>query len=288
MTHSRRTGIGVLGALVAAVGWYAARIEPRWLDIRRYRVLVPTLPPAFDGYRIAHVADLHLSARFIRAHLPVIVQAINREAVDLVALTGDYVTSHQETARDFCAPLADLRAPDGAWSILGNHDLAAGAGTVITALHAAGIHVLRNQHHVLRRGDDHLVLAGVDDVVRGRPDLAATLHGLPDRAPVILLAHEPDFARIAAADRRIVLQLSGHAHGGQFRLPVLNKHPYLPALAHLYPAGVYRVGTMLLYVSRGLGVTMLHLRFNCRPELPIFTLVRSPVSLQQNGHKPRG
>jgi predicted MPP superfamily phosphohydrolase len=121
------------------------------------------------------------------------------------------------------------------------------------------------------------VLAGVDDVLWGMPDLAASLRGAPDDAPVLLMAHEPDYAPAAAENPRVVLQLSGHAHGGQIRPPGLPPL-ILPDLGRRYPEGAYRVGGMALYVSRGIGTGRVTLRFNCRPEIAVITLVRGDAA----------
>ncbi|MBN1564520.1 MAG: metallophosphoesterase, partial [Anaerolineae bacterium] len=221
MKRLLQASLGIGSILAAAVSWYAWRIETRWLHVNHLTFALPGLPPAFDGYRIAHISDLHLSARIIREHLPHVVTTVNREQPDLIVSTGDYVTHHQDSFWELCPALAELRAPDGVWSVLGNHDVAAGADAVMDVLHAAGIHTLRNQHHTLQRGDDTITLAGIDNVLRGKPDLTATLNGVPADHRVILLVHEPDYARIAAVDERVVLQLSGHAHGGQIRFPGL-------------------------------------------------------------------
>ena len=269
-----QASIGIGSTLAAAVGLYAWRIETRWLQVNHLTFPLPDLPPAFDGYRIAHISDLHLNARIVRDNLPNIVATVNRERADLIAITGDYVTSRRANFSESCPVLAELYAPDGVWSVLGNHDLSAGADKVMSTLHAAEIQTLRNEHHILHRGGDTLALAGIDDVVRGQPNLPATLDGLPPHSRAILLAHEPDFARIAAVDPRVILQLSGHTHGGQIRFPGL-RPLYLPNLGTLYPVGEYQVGDMTLYVTRGIGMGLLNMRFNCRPEIAIITLKRS-------------
>ena len=102
-------------------------------------------------------------------------------------------------------------------------------------------------------------------------DLDAALEGAPDRSTVILLAHEPDFADRVAADGRVALQLSGHSHGGQVRLPFIGA-PMLPHLGRKYPYGLRRVGSMWLYTNRGVGVIAPPVRFNCRPEVTLLTL----------------
>jgi uncharacterized protein len=136
---------------------------------------------------------------------------------------------------------------------------------------------------VIARGPDRLVLAGLDDVLHGIPNLNAALDGAPDSAPVILMVHEPDYARMAAAEPRVRVQLSGHTHGGQVRLPLLGA-PILPKLGHIYPAGRYAVGEGLtLFVSRGTGTGMVVVRLNCRPEIAIITLRRgSPHGPRKN------
>jgi hypothetical protein len=131
---------------------------------------------------------------------------------------------------------------------------------------------LRNEGLEVARG---LWLAAVDDVWEGQADLDAALAGAPPGATAVLLAHEPDFADTVAADGRAALQLSGHSHGGQVRLPLLGP-PVLPYLARRYPAGLYRAGRMQLYVTRGVGVIAPPVRFNCRPEVTVITLEREP------------
>jgi predicted MPP superfamily phosphohydrolase len=274
-----------IGAALAAAGWYAWRIEPRWLQITRLTLPVADLPPAFEGYRIVQLSDLHLGVRFIQEYLPVVVQAANREQPDLLAITGDIATGRRKGLAEAQAVLADLRARDGVWAILGNHDYSVGVDLVASALREAQIRLLCNAHCVIRRASDQLVIAGIDDVVWGTPDLPKALHGAPEDSPVILLAHEPDFARIAAADPRIVLQLSGHTHGGQIRLPGL-KPLILPTFGHAYPDGPYWVRGMVLYTSRGIGTGRMVMRFHCRPEMVVITLVGSQFPTLTNRSMP--
>lgn len=274
-----------IGAALAAAGWYAWRVEPRWLQITRLTLPIADLPPAFEGYRIVQLSDLHLGVRLIQEYLPVVVQAANREQPDLLAITGDIATGRRRGLAEAQAVLAGLRARDGVWATLGNHDYSVGVDLVASALREAQIRLLCNAHCVIRRAADHLVIAGIDDVVQGIPDLPRTLHGVPEDSPVILLAHEPDFARIAAADRRIVLQLSGHTHGGQIRLPGL-KPLVLPTFGHAYPDGPYWVQGMVLYTSRGIGTGRMVMRFLCRPEMVVITLVRDQFPTPVNRPVP--
>lgn len=267
-------GLTLLGAAGAALGLYATHIEPRWLRIVRLRLAVPGLPSAFDGYRLVHVADTHLGVRINNRRLPGLIEAIQAEHPDLIAITGDFVTGQGGDLMALCAPLSALHAPDGVWGCLGNHDYAAAPRLVRAAVERGQVRLLVNAHHTVWRGDQSLIIAGVDDVLHGQPDLGAALAGAP-QAPAILLAHEPDYARIAAVEPRVTLMLAGHTHGGQVRLPGIGAL-LLPRLGHLYPSGMYQIGTMALYVTQGAATGRFVIRFNCRPEIAVITLAAAP------------
>lgn len=276
---------GAAGVL-AALSLYAWRVETRWLRVTRLTLPVPDLPPAFDGYRIAHLSDLHLGVPVTQRFLPAVVARANREQADLIAITGDFGTGQRDGLAAGEPVLARLDAPDGVWAVLGNHDYYVGPDAVEALLGRAGIRLLRNAHGMIRRGGARLVIAGIDDAIYGFPDLGATLAGVPEGQPVILLAHEPDYARFAAADTRVVLQLSGHTHGGQIRLP--GRGPLmLPQLGHMFPAGAFLVERLALYVTSGTGTGRFAMRFNCRPEIAVITLVRGELPRHStNGARP--
>jgi predicted MPP superfamily phosphohydrolase len=134
--------------------------------------------------------------------------------------------------------------------------------------------VLLNANQVLERGSARLWLAGLDDAIHGSPNLDLALRGIPRGEATVLLAHEPDLADIVAR-HPVHLQLSGHSHGGQVRVPLLGS-PYLPPLARKYPYGYYRVGGMQLYTNRGIGTIILPVRFDAPPEVTMFTLHSTP------------
>ncbi len=271
----RFSGLVTISGALAAAGVYGRWVEPVWLRVRRETIPLPNLPPAFDGYRIVQLSDIHLGIPLSQRYLSAVVAVANRERPDLIAFTGDLTTARRDEIEAGGDVLAGLRAPDGVWAVLGNHDYYGGVQRVADVFEAAGIRLLVNEHHVLRRGDDRLLLAGIDDVVQGMPDLGAALAGAPPHAPVILLAHEPDFAYVAAADPRIALQLSGHTHGGQVRLPRFGAL-ILPKLGRSFPMGLHRVRHVMLYVTTGIGTGYFVFRFNCRPEIAVLTLVRGP------------
>lgn len=239
-------------------------------------MVLPRLPRAFDGYRLVHVSDLHADDWMTPARLAGLVERINAEAPDLVAVTGDFVTrslfySTGHLARPLAGSLSGLRARDGVVAVLGNHDHSVGAEAVRQALSEAGIRELANDVLAVRREGVVMLVAGVDDYKNGLDRLDVVTGKLEGEGAAVLLAHEPDFADKSGVTGSFDLQLSGHSHGGQIRLPLLGP-VFLPPLSRRYPAGLYRVGDMLQYTNRGLGVAHLRLRFMCRPEITVFTL----------------
>jgi predicted MPP superfamily phosphohydrolase len=242
------------------------------LPIERIYVAIPSLPHAFDGYRIVLLTDLHFDApghRRLVTHAIVLTLEL---APDLIVLTGDYV-SHWAAVPGFADRLRLLRSPDGVWATLGNHDHWSGAARIRRILAEAGITELRNTSVPIRRSEQSIWLAGVDDVWAQQHNLIQALEGIPAGAVTILLAHEPDYADEVAPTGRVSLQLSGHSHGGQIQLPGIMPHS-LPHLGQKYPAGLYRIHDMWLYTSRGVGCGLLP-RIRSRPEVTEITLKRS-------------
>ncbi len=269
----------VLGSATVATIGYIARIEPRWLQVEEVEVPITGLPSRLDGLRIVQLSDLHLSRVVPLEHVQQAVATARNLAGDLVVVTGDYVTSKRDDPLACASALSELYAPLGVYTTLGNRDYRAGADEVADALTTVGLSLLRNQGRPIARngsGRADLWLAGLDDVRWGQDDLDAALRDAPEGLPVILLVHEPDYAsRIAerAPDLGIVLQLSGHSHGGQVRLPFIGA-PVLPDLGREYPQGLQKAGQMWVYTNRGVGLTNPPIRFNCPPEVTALTLRR--------------
>lgn len=270
-----RIGVGTaLGVtVVSAAGLvYALKVEPGWVDVNTLRLRLPRLSPEFDGYRVAQISDLHMDDWMTRARLAGIVELVNRQEPDLVAITGDFFTYAPERfAGDMIAALRALSPRDATLAVLGNHDHWADASVVRRAIDQGGVVNVCNAVHTLRRGETALHLAGVDDVWERHARLDLVLERLPDGGAAILLAHEPDFADVSAASGRFDLQISGHSHGGQVIVP-LRGPLVLPRHAQKYPVGLYRVGEMLQYTNRGVGMISPPVRFNCRPEITVFEL----------------
>lgn len=257
-------GLGIYG--------YVFHIEPVWYAIERIEIPIPDLPPEFHNFRIICLSDIHLEPSSDLDYIKRVVKQINGLEPDLACLLGDYVFSSAEAIADLAPALSEIRAQWGVIGILGNHDLWTSAEIVRAGLEEHDIRVLVNEHIVLGSEKAPLVLAGLDDGWSGEPSLDQALNGAPVTAPVILMLHEPDFADQMALNRRIHLQLSGHSHGGQVRLPFYGA-PFLPEYGRKYDQGLYRVGEMWLYVTRGIGVISPPGRFNCRPEITEIVLV---------------
>lgn len=266
------TGLDLLGT--SAMG-YGYLIETGRLVHERIRLPVPDLPAALDGFRIVQLSDLHVEPFTPVALIERAVEKTTGLAPDLIVVTGDLVTTEASGAREFAPLLAELRAPHGVWNVFGNHDLWAGAARVRRALERVGLPVLVNESATLDVDGARLTVAGLDDGWAGDPDLAAALASAPDDAPVLLLVHEPDLVD-SLDDPRVRLQLSGHSHGGQVRIPGIGA-PILPELGRRYPLGLYRVKGRWLYTNRGLGLTGVPLRIACPPELTEIVLTRGPL-----------
>jgi len=266
---------------MTAVAADAAIIEPNHPVLTTIDLPLPHLSDAWDGFRIAQLSDFHFDPHFSVVPLRKAVETLNQLKPDLIVLTGDFVTvpafSKAGQAKRSAANiepcselLAQLHAPAGLLACLGNHDLGTDPVRITRTLHSRGIEMLRNASLPLQREASRLWLCGVDDVLEGHADLDLTLRGIPADEPVILLAHEPDFA-LEASRRRVDLQLSGHSHGGQVRIPFLGA-PYLPELGRKFPKGLYKIGPLTLYTNVGIGTIRIPVRFDCPPEITLFTL----------------
>ncbi|MBN1427121.1 MAG: metallophosphoesterase [Anaerolineae bacterium] len=261
----------ILTALGASV--YATEIEPRWIKVDRIRVPIRTLPPAFDGYRIVQLSDIHLGHFTRRETIAQAIETALELKPDLIVMTGDYVLDVMDMD-GLHTEFSKLAAHGHVFAILGNHDHWMDAASVRIALTNAGIPELRNAGQPVIRGEQAIWLTGVDDIWERQHDLSSALADVPTDAVAILLAHEPDFADESTLTNRIALQLSGHSHGGQVRIPGVGA-PILPYLGRKYPYGLRRIGSMWLYTNRGVGVIPPTVRVNCRPEVAEITLCRA-------------
>lgn len=259
--------------MIFSASVYAHKIEPIWFEVNHIDIKLPKLDRVFNGYKIVQISDLHAGDGIDRSQLEKVVESVNAEQPDLVVITGDHITRIPKQHLELLDTLSKLHPRDRTLSILGNHDVFNDAEPVRAAIHKAGITLLENSIYTLERTGATLHIAGVGDVFAHEDKLDVVLAQLPPTGAAIMLAHEPDFADKTAATGRFGLQLSGHSHGGQVRVPFFSG--YVPTLAKKYPIGRYQIGDMIQYTNRGIGLVKLYARFNCRPEISVFNLVSS-------------
>jgi predicted MPP superfamily phosphohydrolase len=264
-------GLSVGGGLVATTSFLALNDESQQPVIERIPIPVKNLPPALEGFTILQITDLHLYPLTQPDLIKKTVAMANETQSDLVVMTGDYVWQELDAIFELAPILSGLDAKHGVFSTLGNHDYWLDADVIRTAMESEGLPVLINQGRSIQHGKGKVYIAGLDDGWSGEPDLSTTLSGATSGEAVILLCHEPDLADQNSLEGRIDLQLSGHTHGGQIRLPMVGAL-ILPYLGRKYDQGLYRVNDMLLYTNRGIGVISEPVRFNCAPEISHFTL----------------
>ncbi len=248
--------------------------EQRLVEVKPVRLTLPHLRPEFDGYRIVQISDIHMDPELTVEHLLAVVDSINAQQPDLVAITGDFVTNNAHLYADgLIAALSELTPVDGTVGVMGNHDHRpwSDPDVIRFVMSESGMINLNNEVYSLQRGEALLHIAGVDDVLRGQADLDRVLERMPPRGAAILLCHVPDFVETTAQTGRFDLQISGHSHGGQVALPFVGARIF-PRYGRKYPAGCYHVNGMIQYTNRGLGVGPPRIRFNCRPEITVFTL----------------
>lgn len=259
-----------LGAVATA--YYAREIEPAAVQVRPVSLTLPRLDPAFDGLRLAQISDIHFNHWMNADRFAPIVALVNAQQPDIIAITGDFIQDGRSyNLADLQRTLSALQPTLMTVAVLGNHDHKHDLANVRMTLTQAGIKELPNQMHTIWRGAAALHLVGVDDVDQRQARLDLVLPQIPAAGAAILLSHEPDFAYVSAATGRFDLQLSGHTHGGQISPPMIG--PLVrPRLGQRYPAGLDKAGDMYVYTNRGLGVGLVRARFNCPPEITLFTL----------------
>ncbi len=269
----RSVGLTLMGTTGSVLLWGAARGR---LDFHVEEVVVRIagLPRALEGYTIAQISDLHVGAFVGDEHLHAGFEHVKRIKPDLVVATGDLVDHDTAYVRKMADALASLKgdARDGVAAILGNHDHYTGADIVETALRDVGIRALINEGwHVRPHDGGGFALLGVDDLtaleIRTRTcSLPRALRMVPDRLPTILLSHQPDSVDLWHG--RVMLQLSGHIHGGQI-------NPGFSVARGLlkYVAGRYQVGSTTLYVNRGFGTSGVPSRVGAPPEVTKIVLI---------------
>lgn len=258
---------GLAGAATLAArgsrGWRAA------FEQTHHEVKVKGLSGAHDGLRIAQLSDLHVGWSTPPERIRAAVRAVNAAHVDLVVLTGDYVTNHAAAVALLAEQLKGLEPP--AFAVLGNHDHWTHAHGVTAQLERAGCTVLRNAHTRVSVRGARLSIIGIDDERSGHDDVGAAFKGVGHGSRLVLTHTPPTAEKLPAGGG--LLCLTGHTHGGQIHVPGVTRR-VLARLGQPYVRGMYAVNGNHLYVNRGLGygVGGAALRVDSRPEISFFTL----------------
>lgn len=281
-TRGRRRGrwLAILLGLGAAVGLlmavWALEIEPDMLRVRNVTVTSETWPAALPPLRIMAIADVHAGAPHIdEAKLDRIVAEANASDPDVVFLLGDYIIQGVPLGRPMppeiiARHLGQLKARHGVFAVLGNHEWYGDGERVWRALEAVGIRVLENEAAPLPGFEGRVWVAGIADDSTRVPDVPGTLRAVPDAAAVIALTHDP--AIFSEIPTRVALTLAGHTHGGQVSLPFWGPVGF-PGRAPLrYVRGHIQEEGRHLFVSSGIGTSLLPIRFNVPPEIDVVTL----------------
>jgi len=266
----KRMGLAALGS--AVVGGVYPFLEAKWCRVVRQTIAVPNLPPPFRGTTVALLADVHHGPFVPLAYIRHVVGLTNALKPDLIALAGDYVHRSETYIAPGIAELGKLTAPLGRFAVRGNHDNWESPCLSQAALVEAKLAELNNTGVWLQRRGARLRICGVGDLWTDRQDLGAALGDATVDDAVLLLSHNPDFVE-AIRDRRVGLVLSGHTHGGQVLVPGFGA-PIVPSkYGQKYLYGLVQGPTCRVFVTRGVGTITPPVRFLCRPEVVLITLV---------------
>jgi len=254
-----------LAAAVSGAAAYARYVERLDVEVTLHRLVVGLDRPM----KVVTIGDLHFDPFFEVGYVERVVASVNRQSPDVVVHTGDFVSHTASRLDELASALQRLSPRDGHLAILGNHDHWVDADRVTAALQRAGIAVLRNRS-VPVPGSPRWFVTGLESFWSGRPDVSLLAGGQRDTRHIVIV-HEPD-AFDHLDQPQVALQLSGHTHGGQVRIPGYGAVS-LPRWGKRYQMGGFQSGSRQLFVHRGLGTVDDHVRLNCRPEIAVLTIV---------------
>ncbi len=266
----KRAALAAAGA--ATAGGAYPFLEAKWCRVVRRTIEVPNLPGPFRGTTVALLADVHHGPFVPLSYIRHVVTITNALKPDIVMLAGDYVHRSSHYIAPGIAELGKLEARMGRFAVRGNHDNREFAPTTRAALAEARLPDLNNTGVWLERRGTRLRIAGVADLWTDDPNLALALGDATLDDAVLLLSHNPDFVE-SIRDPRVGLVLSGHTHGGQVVVPGFGA-PIVPSrYGQKYLHGLVQGPCSQVFVTRGVGTITPPVRFLCRPEVVLITLI---------------
>lgn len=260
----------------AGVGFWAFLVEPGRLVVNQQTIKIDNWPPQLDGLRIAVLSDIHVDNWFItEKKLRTIVARTNELQPDLIVILGDYMVSggrvtHRVEPEVFAPVLKDFRAPLGVYSVLGNHDWWNNGTKIRRALEQNGIKVLENESAKVDARGTSFWLVGLADLWTRPQRVADTVATVPEGQPVIALTHNPDI--FPNVPQRVQLVLAGHTHGGQVRLPLIGPVVESSKYGERWTRGHVFADNHHLFVTTGIGTSIVPVRFGVTPEIVLLTL----------------
>lgn len=267
---------GLLTTGIATSGgyYYARNIEPNLLSITYHTIKHKSLPKEFDNLKIVQFSDTHLGFQYEVEQLEELIIEINNINPDIIIFTGDLLDAPNmyPNTQKVVQLLSKLNSTLGNFAIYGNHDHGGyGSDIYKKVMEASGFTLLLNDSRKINLLNNiGIWMIGIDDAMLGRINFPIAFSDIPEEDFKIVLSHAPDLAD-DSANFGAHLQFSGHSHGGQIKVPFLGAL-VTPPFATKYREGFYEIGSLKLYVNRGLGTTRLPFRFLSRPELTVFTL----------------
>jgi predicted MPP superfamily phosphohydrolase len=261
-----QAGVGGIAAAPIVLAGYGAAYAGKAYDVQELSL------PFGRSLRVVQLTDIHAGLYMTGEEMRRYADQVIALQPDLFVLTGDFISNSMAFFPGCVEEMARVRARYGTFATLGNHEHLFGRISEVQEIFRQHrIPLLNNAHQVIQTGRGPFAVAGIDDLLTGRPDLEAALRGLEPAIPTILLSHRPEIFP-QAADRDIPLTLAGHWHGGQVKLSLPGGDISLAHLRTPYPEGLYRINASHLYVSRGIGTTGTPVRLNAPPEVTLFRL----------------
>jgi hypothetical protein len=269
---TRRSVIGLAGTGLTSAIW-ASGIEPNLLSITRKNLTLSRWPKSLDGFRIAQITDVHYRPGADEELVAKLRKAIEMERPDCITITGDFVINDPSSLTEFARAFKGISAPHGVFASPGNHDRwHCTVSNLKKEIEGIGISYLQNNGTNINIKGERIFINGLDSVWGGLPAPSRAWNGHKKDAPVISMVHEPDFFDELRSTKPLDLQLSGHTHGGQCRIPFVTYTPAKVKFGQNYIYGHFENAGSQLFVGRGIGTVGLRVRFACRPELVILTL----------------